>query len=90
MLENDTRLRHARHTNAMTTQLAEKLAGIGVLPPQANAVFAQLPFTVMAALHAKGRYFYEFVGGTAHFMCSWATTPEAVEALIADAAAARG
>ena len=91
MLDGGTWLRHAAHANAMARQLADGLRqidGVGVPPPQANAVFARLPAAVVHGLRAKGWGFYEFIGGTARFMCSWATSVEAVEALVADAAAA--
>jgi threonine aldolase len=87
MLENDVWLTRATHANALAQKLAEtllKIPGIGALPPQANAVFAQLPAPVMEKLRAKGWYFYDFIGGTARFMCSWATTEEAVSALASD------
>ena len=87
MLENGVWLRHAAHANDMAKLMAEKLQtipGIGALPPQANAVFAQLPPAVMASLRDKGWYFYDFIGGTARFMCSWATTEAAIDALVAD------
>lgn len=89
MLENDTWLRHAAHANAMARRLAaqlDALPGIEARPPQANAVFARLPAPVMAALRARGWYFYDFIGGMARFMCSWATTERAVAQLVADVA----
>lgn len=87
MLADGTWLRHAGHANTMAQRLASGLAGapgISAAAPQANAVFAQLPGPVMARLREAGWYFYDFIGGTARFMCSWATTPEAVDALVAD------
>ena len=30
-------------------------------------------------LHASGWFAYRFLDGTVRFMCSWATTPEAVD-----------
>jgi threonine aldolase len=32
-------------------------------------------------LHAAGWFVYRFLDGTVRFMCSWATTPEAVDEL---------
>jgi threonine aldolase len=87
MLKGDTWLRHASHANAMATLLAAQLnaiPGISAPTPHANAVFAQLPTPVMLGLRARGWYFYDFIGGSARFMCSWATTTEAVAALVAD------
>lgn len=87
MLEDDVWLRHAGHANAMAQRLARALGdlpGVEALPPQANAVFCNLPEAAMARLRAKGWYFYTFIGNLARFMCSWATTPEAIDALAAD------
>jgi threonine aldolase len=93
MLENDVWLRHARHANAMARRLAaalEIIPGIKTFHPDANAVFVNLPEAVMARLHAQGWHFYTFIGGVARFMCSWATTTEAIDVLVADVAAAAG
>ena len=90
MLENDVWLKHARHANAMAQRLAaavNQLPGVQSLPPQANAVFINLPDAVVSTLQAKGWKFYTFIGNVARFMCSWATTTEAVDALAADIAA---
>jgi threonine aldolase len=32
-------------------------------------------------LHASGWFVYRFLDGSVRFMCSWATTPETVDAL---------
>ena len=91
MLDGGTWLRHAGHANAMAARLA---AGLGRVPgvvapvPQANAVFAELPPALAEALRARGWAFYSFIGGSARFMCSWASTEAAVDALLADALAA--
>lgn len=89
ILEGDAWLNHARHANAMAHRLSEGLAGIpGVrlmFPTQANGVFASLPQEVQAGLHARGWHFYTFIGaGGCRFMCAWDTTPERVDALLAD------
>lgn len=91
MLENDTWLRHATHANAMAQRLyaaIRDVPGVDVLhPPQANAVFAQLPRKAIDALHGMGWRFYEFIaGGNCRLMCAWDTTPEAVDAFAADIA----
>ena len=91
MLEDDTWLRHARHANAMAQRLAARFAAIpGVemlLPTEANGVFVNLPSTIAAGLHARGWAFYTFIGDGARFMCSWATTEDAVDHLADDFAA---
>jgi len=92
MLDEDAWLRHARHANTMATLLAAHLSQLpGVvltLPTQANGVFAQLPELAVARLRSRGWSFYTFIGNVARFMCSWATTEAAVEALVADVALA--
>ena len=93
MLEGGTWLRHAAHANAMAQRLAAGLAqvaGVRAPAPQANAVFADLPPAVAEGLRDRGWAFYNFIGGNARFMCSWASTAAAVDALVADAAAAAG
>ncbi len=89
MLEGDAWLRHARHANAMAQRLAAGLAtvpGVKLLfPAEANGVFAELPATAIEGLRARGWRFYTFIGaGGARFMCAWDTTPERVDALLAD------
>lgn len=89
ILEGDAWLNHARHANAMAHRLSEGLAGIpGVnlmFPTQGNGVFASLPQEAQAGLHARGWHFYTFIGaGGCRFMCAWDTTPERVDALLAD------
>lgn len=89
LLEGETWLANARHANAMAQRLYEGIRGLrGVQPmhpPQANAVFVQLPKSAVDALHARGWKFYQFIaGGGCRLMCAWDTTPEAVDALVAD------
>ena len=92
LLENDVWLANARHANAMAQRLYRGLqglqasGGVQVLhAPQANGVFAQMPAATIQTLHAKGWKFYEFIaGGGCRFMCAWDTTPESVDALLAD------
>ncbi len=62
-LENGLWLRHARHANALATQLAAGLQqrGLALLQPvQANEVFAAMPATMITALHAAGFEFHEW------------------------------
>lgn len=88
MLEGDTWLRHARHANAMARRLAEHLGRIPgaemLLPTEANGVFVNLPEPALATLRGLGWVFYTFIGGGARFMCSWATSEAAVDALAED------
>lgn len=89
MLEDDVWLRHARHANAMARRLADGLATISgtrlLFPVEANGVFAELPAAAIDGLRKRGWRFYTFIGaGGARFMCAWDTTPERVDALLAD------
>jgi threonine aldolase len=95
LLENGAWLRNAAHANSCARRLAEGFAaipGVAILMPvEANAVFAELPPSVAAALRAKGWFFYPFIGEHGYrFMCSWATEDSVIDALLADARAAAG
>jgi len=86
-------LRHAAHANACAQRLAAGLAAVPgvkiVHPVEANAVFADLPEDVAQRIRSAGWRFYSFIGrgsGAARFMCSWATTLEDVDELVAAAA----
>ena len=52
-------------------------------PVEANAVFVEMDEATLKRLQASGWFVYRFIDGSVRFMCSWATTPEAIEALIA-------
>ena len=57
-------------------------------PCQANAVFAEMPESLLPPADA-GWHFYSFIGtGGARFMCSWQTTEEDVRQLLAAVQAA--
>ena len=88
MLKDDNWLRHARHANAMARRLSDKISAIDgaemLLPTEANGVFVSLPESAIEQVRAAGWNFYTFIGGGARFMCSWATTEEAVDHLVAD------
>jgi threonine aldolase len=93
LLADSAWLKHARHANAMATRLADELQTIADVellhPVDANAVFASLPANVHQFLAGRGWKYYTFIGlGSARFMCSWATTPACVDALIDDVRAA--
>ena len=92
MLHGGAWLRHAAHANRMAALLHKKLRVLPevkiLFPPQANAVFAELPQAVIAGLRERGWKFYTFIGeGGCRFMCSWDTTAADVEAFAADIAA---
>ena len=89
ILEGDTWLNHARHANTMAQRLSTGLAKIPgaslMFPTEANGVFASLPLPVQEGLRERGWRFYTFIGaGGCRFMCAWDTTPERVDALLAD------
>jgi threonine aldolase len=95
ILNDSAWLRHAAHANRMAQRLArglEVIPGVRLLyPPEVNAVFASLPPNCHRQLVAKGWHYYTFIGpGGARFMCSWATTDEDVDALLADVRSAVG
>jgi threonine aldolase len=83
LLENDVWLSNARQANHMASLLYEKMAHIPHVqvqqPPQANAVFAELPAPVAAALRHQGWKFYDFIGSSSRFMCSWETRAETID-----------
>lgn len=87
MLEDGALQRHAAHANAMARRLAEACPFPLAHPVQANAVFAVMSDEALAALHARGWFVYRFLDGSVRFMCSWATTAEAVDELAATLAA---
>lgn len=89
ILENGNWLRHARNANAMAQRLATGLKSIAgaklMFPPESNSVFVNLPPAAIDGLRQRGWRFYTFIGaGGARFMCAWDTTPESVDALLAD------
>lgn len=89
MLQNGVWLRHAAQANRMAQLLHEKLDGLSrvkiLFPRQANAVFAELPESVIKGLRDLGWRFYTFIGrGGCRLMCSWDTTEEDVNGFVAD------
>lgn len=89
ILDNGVWLNHARHANAMAQRLSSGLAKIPgaslMFPTEANGVFASLSPQVQDGLRERGWRFYSFIGaGGSRFMCAWDTTPERVDALLAD------
>ena len=92
VLEHDAWLRRAAHANRMARRLADgltRLPGVALHAPcEANGVFVNLPAVAANHLRAAGVHFYTFIGGAARFMCSWATSEEAVDRLLSLAAAA--
>jgi threonine aldolase len=81
MLEDGAILRHAAHANAMAQRLAALMPFRVTHPVEANAVFVEMDEARLRALHAAGWFVYRFLDGSVRFMCSWATTPDAVDEL---------
>lgn len=92
LLEGDLWLRNARNANAMALRLAEGLQHIeGVAltyPVQANGVFVRLPAGVAERVR-EHMFFYDWdTQGTVRLMCSFDTTPQHVDHLLATIRAA--
>jgi threonine aldolase len=81
MLETGAWVRRAAHANAMAQRLAALMPFPIAHPVQASGVFVEMDDAALARLNQAGWFVYRFVDGTARFMCSWATTPEAVDEL---------
>jgi len=88
LFEGDLWVRSASHANAMAARLASAIADVpGVrisLPVEANAVFAVLPPGVADRIREE-YHFYDWDGhpGLVRLMCSFDTTPEDVDDLVA-------
>jgi len=83
MLEDGALVRHAAHANAMAARLAAGCPFPAVHAVETNGVFVSMDEPTLKALHAAGWFAYRFTDGTVRFMCSWATTAEAVDELTA-------
>ena len=81
MLKDGAILRHAAHANAMAKRLAALSPFKVTHAVEANAVFVEMDEPTLKRLHAAGWFVYRFIDGSVRFMCSWATTPEAVDEL---------
>lgn len=90
MLQDDNWLKHASHANRMAHLLHDRIADLPgaemLYPTEANAVLVNLPDWAVTELNQMGWSFYNFIGGSSRFMCSWATTEAAIDALVADMA----
>ena len=83
MLESGAWVRRAAHANAMATKLAAAMPFPILHPVESNGVFVAMEESALKRLHAGGWFVYRFIDGSVRFMCSWATTEEAVEELAA-------
>jgi threonine aldolase len=81
MLETGAWTTRAAHANAMAARLAAAMPFPLAHPVEANAVFVAMDEARLEALRAAGWFVYRVLDGSVRFMCSWATTPEAVDEL---------
>ena len=90
MLKDGAWLRHATHANAMAKRLEAGLRALSRVkisyPVESNAVFAKIPPAAEKQMHERGWKFYTGVvtPDESRLMCSWDTTPEDVDAFVAD------
>lgn len=93
MLETGAWVGRAAHANAMARRLADHMERRTPYalahPVQANAVFVAMDEPALQRLREQGWFVYRFLDGSVRFMCSWATTAEAVDE-IAEALAGLG
>jgi len=85
----------AGHANAMARRLGDGVDGTPgatlAYPVQANAVFAALPVRAIDELHERYHFYvWDEEDGVVRLMCSWQTTPEDVDDLVAALRAATG
>jgi Threonine aldolase len=96
-LTDDLWLKTARHANEMARKLSEGVSKIDgaklIHPTDANAVFAAFPRGAHKRAHEAGAYYYlwpfdQSLEGpeeellAARLVCSWATTPEEIDAFL--------
>jgi threonine aldolase len=81
MLRDGAVLRHAAHANAMAQRLAQAMPFKLNHPVESNGVFVEMDEPTRLRLQAAGWMSSRFLDGSVRFMCSWATTPEAVDEL---------
>ncbi len=88
MFEGDLWLRNAAHANAMAARLATAIATVPgvelVVPQQVNSLFVRMPRAMITPLQEQfGFYDWIEAENIVRLMCSWDTTPEAVDAFAA-------
>jgi len=86
MLETGAWSSRAAHANAMAKRLAAAMPFPITHPVEANGVFVSMDEPTLRRLHQAGWAVYRFIDGSVRFMCSWATTSEAVDQLASDLA----
>jgi threonine aldolase len=81
MLETGAWTARAAHANAMAARLAALMPYPIAHPVESNGVFVEMDEAAHRRLRQHGWFAYRFLDGTVRFMCSWATTDEAVESI---------
>jgi threonine aldolase len=81
MLREGAVLRHAAHANAMAARLAQAMPFKLAHAVEANGVFVEMDEATHLRLTAAGWKANRVFDGSVRFMCSWATTAEAVDEL---------
>jgi threonine aldolase len=81
MLETGAWSARAAHANAMARRLAALMPFPVTHAVEANGVFVHMDEPTLERLRAAGWFVYRFIDGSVRFMCSWATTAEAVDEL---------
>jgi threonine aldolase len=81
MLETGAWQTRAAHANGMAKRLAALCPFEIAHPVESNGVFVTMDEPALDRLRSEGWQAYRFTDGSVRFMCSWATTDEAVEAL---------
>jgi threonine aldolase len=81
MLQDGAVLRHAAHANGMAARLAAAMPFKLTHPVEANGVFVEMDEAAHRRLEAAGWKANRVFDGSVRFMCSWSTTPEAVDEL---------
>jgi threonine aldolase len=79
MFDDGAWLRHAAHANAMARLLHDELVGLPSVqirfPVETNAVFIEMPESVLAQLRGAGWSVPSVFGKTScRLMCAWDTT----------------
>jgi threonine aldolase len=81
MLSSGAFVTRAAHANQMAQRLAALMPFKIVHPVQANGLFVEMSEDQHRALSDQGMQVYRVADGSVRFMCSWATTPDAVDGL---------
>jgi threonine aldolase len=89
LLNGETWIENARHSNACARLLARKLGEVlreePVFPCEASAVFVRMPTPLAAGLRTRGWRFYNFIEADLfRLMCSWSTTEQQIDDFVAD------